>query len=82
MFDSGMKAWLLQMGHNCSPDTGVNTSLALVAAVIRELRKARPREIISAEAAALDVIHRNVKREVKSVPSPAAPQACATAVDG
>jgi uncharacterized protein (DUF362 family) len=40
-------------GHDYPPETSVNTSPAVVAAAIRELRKARPREIILAEAAAI-----------------------------
>jgi uncharacterized protein (DUF362 family) len=40
-------------GHAFPPETSVNTSPALVAAVIRELRKAKPKEIILAEAAAV-----------------------------
>jgi len=39
-------------GHFQPPETSVNTSAAVVAAVIKELRKAQPREIILAEAAA------------------------------
>ncbi len=40
-------------GHDYQPETSVNTSPAVVAAVIRELRKAGPKEIILAEAAAI-----------------------------
>jgi len=40
-------------GHMGAPETSVNTSPPLVAAVIREIRKAEPRQIILAEAAAL-----------------------------
>ncbi len=40
-------------GHMATPETSVNTSPEVVAAVIKELRKARPREIILAEAAAI-----------------------------
>jgi uncharacterized protein (DUF362 family) len=40
-------------GHDYPPETSVNTSPALVAAVIRELRKAKPEEIILAEASAI-----------------------------
>jgi uncharacterized protein (DUF362 family) len=39
-------------GHPFPPETSVNTSPAIVTAVIRELRKAQPKEIIMAEAAA------------------------------
>ncbi len=39
-------------GHPFPPETSVNTSPALVAAVIKELRKNEPKEIILAEAAA------------------------------
>ena len=40
-------------GHLGGPDTSVNTSPEVVAAVIREIRKAEPKEIILAEAAAI-----------------------------
>lgn len=40
-------------GHVASPESSVNTSPALVAAVIEELRKAHPKEIILAEASAI-----------------------------
>jgi uncharacterized protein (DUF362 family) len=40
-------------GHPHPPETSVNTSPALVTAVIREIRKARPKEIIVAEAGAV-----------------------------
>jgi len=40
-------------GHELPPETSVNTSPALVTAVIRELRKAEPKEIILAEASAI-----------------------------
>jgi len=40
-------------GHAFPPETSVNTSPALVSAVIKVLRKAQPREIILAEAAAV-----------------------------
>ena len=40
-------------GHVFPPETSVNTSPAFVAAVIKELRKAEPKEIILAEAAAI-----------------------------
>jgi len=39
-------------GHPFPPETSVNTSPALVAAVIKELRKAQPKEIILAESSA------------------------------
>ncbi len=39
-------------GHKFGPETSVNTSPAVVAAVIKEIRKANPKEIILAEAAA------------------------------
>jgi uncharacterized protein (DUF362 family) len=39
-------------GHPFPPETSVNTNPAIVTAVIRELRKAQPKEIIMAEAAA------------------------------
>jgi len=39
-------------GHPFSPETSVNTNPAVVSAVIREVRKARPKEIILAEASA------------------------------
>ncbi len=39
-------------GHKFLPETSVNTSPEVVAAVIREIRKAQPKEIILAEAAA------------------------------
>jgi uncharacterized protein (DUF362 family) len=39
-------------GHNQPPEASVNTSAAVVAAVIKEIRKAQPKEIILAEAAA------------------------------
>lgn len=40
-------------GHPGPPDISVNTSPSFVAAVIKELRKAQPREIILAESAAI-----------------------------
>ena len=40
-------------GHMGSPERSVNTSPEFVAAVIKELRKARPKEIILAESAAI-----------------------------
>ena len=40
-------------GHPAPPDSSVNTSPAVVAAVITELRKANPKEIILAESAAI-----------------------------
>ena len=40
-------------GHLGAPDTSVNTNPDLVAAVIKELRKAKPKEIILAEASAV-----------------------------
>lgn len=40
-------------GHPSLPETSVNTSPAFVAAVIKELRKAQPKEIIMAEASAM-----------------------------
>lgn len=40
-------------GHVAPPESSVNTSPALVAAVIKELRKAHPKEIILAEASAI-----------------------------
>lgn len=40
-------------GHPFPPESSVNTSPAVVAAVIKELRKAQPKEIILAEAAAV-----------------------------
>ncbi|MFH1651576.1 MAG: DUF362 domain-containing protein, partial [Chloroflexota bacterium] len=40
-------------GHAFPPETSVNTSPAVVTAVIRELRKAQPKEIIVAEASAI-----------------------------
>jgi uncharacterized protein (DUF362 family) len=40
-------------GHLGGPDTSVNTNPDVVAAVIREIRKADPKEIILAEAAAI-----------------------------
>jgi uncharacterized protein (DUF362 family) len=39
-------------GHPFKDETSVNTSTAVVSAVIKELRKARPKEIILAEASA------------------------------
>jgi uncharacterized protein (DUF362 family) len=39
-------------GHPFKEETSVNTSTAVVSAVIKELRKAKPKEIILAEAAA------------------------------
>ncbi|HEY5529036.1 MAG TPA: DUF362 domain-containing protein [Thermoleophilia bacterium] len=46
-------------GHPAGPETSVNTSPELVAAVIAEVKKARPKEIIVAEAAAIgcDSLH-------------------------
>ncbi|HUW64349.1 MAG TPA: DUF362 domain-containing protein [Spirochaetia bacterium] len=40
-------------GHRGGPESSVNTSPAVVAAVIREVRRAKPKEIIVAEAAAI-----------------------------
>ena len=40
-------------GHPFPPETSVNTSPAVVTAVIKEIRKARPKEIILAEASAI-----------------------------
>ncbi len=40
-------------GHPAGPETSVNTSPAVVAAVINEVKKAGPKEIILAEAAAI-----------------------------
>jgi uncharacterized protein (DUF362 family) len=40
-------------GHAASPESAVNTSPNFVAAVIKELRKANPKEIILAEASAI-----------------------------
>ena len=40
------------VGHPFKDDTSVNTSVALVSAVIKEVRKAQPKEIILAEASA------------------------------
>lgn len=40
-------------GHPAAAETSVNTSPAFVAAVIREVKKAKPKEIIVAEAAAI-----------------------------
>jgi len=40
-------------GHPFPPETSVNTSPAMVTAVIKELRKAQPKQIILAEAAAV-----------------------------
>ena len=40
-------------GHPFPPETSVNTSPAIVTAVIKELRKAQPKQIILAEAAAV-----------------------------
>lgn len=40
-------------GHVAPPESSVNTNPALVAAVIKELRKAHPKEIILAEASAI-----------------------------
>jgi uncharacterized protein (DUF362 family) len=40
-------------GHVAPPESSVNTNPSLVAAVIRELRKANPKEIILAEASAI-----------------------------
>lgn len=40
------------VGHPFKDETSVNTSTAVVSAVIKELRKARPKEIILAEASA------------------------------
>jgi len=40
-------------GHPAPPEASVNTSPSFVAAVIKELRKAQPREIILAESAAI-----------------------------
>jgi uncharacterized protein (DUF362 family) len=40
-------------GHDFPPETSVNTSPEVVSAVIKELRKAHPREIIVAESSAI-----------------------------
>ncbi len=40
-------------GHNFPAETSVNTSPAVVSAVIKVLRKAKPKEIILAEASAI-----------------------------
>ena len=40
-------------GHPAPPESSVNTSPAVVAAVIKELRKANPKEIILAESSAI-----------------------------
>jgi uncharacterized protein (DUF362 family) len=40
-------------GHPAGPETSVNTSPAMVAAVIEEVKKANPKEIIVAESAAI-----------------------------
>ena len=40
-------------GHMGAPESSVNTNPALVGAVIKELRKAQPKKIILAEAAAI-----------------------------
>lgn len=40
-------------GHLAGPETSVNTSPGLVAAAIKEIRKAEPKEIILAEASAM-----------------------------
>jgi len=40
-------------GHPFAPETAVNTSPAVLAAVIKEVRKAEPKQIIVAEAAAM-----------------------------
>ncbi|MCL6477570.1 MAG: DUF362 domain-containing protein [Peptococcaceae bacterium] len=40
-------------GHSAGPETSVNTNPAVVAAVIKEVRKANPKEIIVAESAAI-----------------------------
>jgi uncharacterized protein (DUF362 family) len=40
------------VGHPFKDDTSVNTSVAVVSAVIKEVRKAQPKEIILAEASA------------------------------
>jgi uncharacterized protein (DUF362 family) len=40
-------------GHPFPPETSVNTSPALVAAVIKVLRKAQPKQLILAEASAV-----------------------------
>ena len=40
-------------GHPAGPETSVNTSPAVVAAVIEEVKKANPKEIIVAESAAI-----------------------------
>ncbi len=46
-------------GHPAGPETSVNTSPEFVAAVINEVKKAKPKEIIVAEAAAIgcDSLH-------------------------
>jgi len=40
-------------GHIGAPETSVNTNPALIAGIIKEVRKAKPKEIIVAEAAAV-----------------------------
>lgn len=40
-------------GHSAGPETSVNTNPTVVAAVIKEVRKANPKEIIVAESAAI-----------------------------
>jgi uncharacterized protein (DUF362 family) len=47
-------------GHPAAAETSVNTSPAVVAAVINEVKKARPKEIIVAEAAAIGCDTMNV----------------------
>jgi uncharacterized protein (DUF362 family) len=46
-------------GHPAGPKTSVNTSPELVAAVVKEVKKAKPKEVIVAEAAAIgcDSLH-------------------------
>jgi len=43
-------------GHYYSPESSVNTSPAMVTAIIKVLRKARPRQIILAESSAISFI--------------------------
>ena len=40
-------------GHLGGPETSINTNPDLIAAIIREVRKAKPKEIIVAEASAV-----------------------------
>jgi len=43
-------------GHLNTPEDSVNTSPGVVTAVIKEIRKTKPKEIIVAESAALDTV--------------------------